>query len=204
PPAGGAQATAVPVIAGGVITAITMTNWGSGYVTTPAVTITPVGGGAGASATAIAMFNVYDILSIAVLFGTQRWTLAWMPWTPFQAFCRANTIQRRFPAVWSDFKEINQFALYPIPDQTYTAEMDVLVAPDPLINPTDNDIQIIDPMADSVQYYAAHLALAKLQNFEQADYYQTRYNARVKELQATRQDRRIMNIYRTYFLRLNR
>ena len=45
------QATATATVTGGVITAITMTNFGSGYVTTPTVTIGGVGSGATAAAT---------------------------------------------------------------------------------------------------------------------------------------------------------
>lgn len=50
---GGTGATAVATVVGGVLTAITITNPGSGYVN-PTVTITPTGGGTGATATASA------------------------------------------------------------------------------------------------------------------------------------------------------
>ena len=49
PPAG-VTATGTVNITGGVVISITITNYGSGYVTAPTCTINPVGGGAGATA----------------------------------------------------------------------------------------------------------------------------------------------------------
>jgi len=76
--------------------------------------------------------------------------------------------------------------------------------PYPLVNTSDVDSQIIPPANDCVQYYAAHLALLKLQNFEQADYYEKKYEKRVGEIIRTKQDRRIPNIYRNAWRRINR
>ena len=50
---GGAGATANATVVGGVITAITIVNPGSGYTSVPGVVITPVGGGSGANAVAV-------------------------------------------------------------------------------------------------------------------------------------------------------
>jgi hypothetical protein len=48
---GGTRATATATVAGGIVTAITITNAGSGYLKTPTVTITGVGMGATANCT---------------------------------------------------------------------------------------------------------------------------------------------------------
>lgn len=50
---GGSGAAATATITGGVLTGITITNSGTGYTSTPAVTLTPTVGGSGATATAI-------------------------------------------------------------------------------------------------------------------------------------------------------
>jgi uncharacterized repeat protein (TIGR01451 family)/fimbrial isopeptide formation D2 family protein len=50
---GGTGATASATVVGGVITAITILNPGSGYTSAPIVTINPVGGGSGATASAV-------------------------------------------------------------------------------------------------------------------------------------------------------
>ena len=201
----GASAFASAVVSGGVITQINMTNWGQSYTSTPTpITVTDVGGGTGANLTAMAALNIFDINSISVLWGTQRYTMGWLPFTPFQAFCRSNPTLRRQPAVWSSIAETNTLFVYPIPDQAYPIDIDAIGLPLPLSNPTDVDNQIIPPISDCVQFYAAHLALLKLQNFEQADFYNKKYNTRAGEVIRTKQDRRIPNIYRNMWRRINR
>ena len=207
PPGGplGAPATAVAVVSNGVITQINMTASGLGYTVQPTVTITDVaGGGSGAVVIPVTGIGTFDLNSISVLWGLQRYTMGWLPWTMFQAFCRANPSLRRQPAVWSLFAEQNLFFVYPIPDQAYVADFDVLSLPSPLSQPTDIDLQVLAPHNDAVPYYAAHLALLKLQNFDQADYYEKKYEKRVGEIIRTKQDRRIMNIYRNAWRRINR
>jgi hypothetical protein len=207
PPAGGVQATGVAVLnsAGGVAQ-VNMTNWGSGYAATLAAPVTVTFGAGTPTAAGVVNVhtNIFDINSISVLWGTQRYTLGWLPFSPFQAFCRANPTLQRQPAVWAMMQEINTLFIYPIPDQPYLADIDAIGLPLPLVNPTDVDTQVLLPPADCVQFYAAHLALLKLQNFEQAEYMHKKYKARMQEVQSTRQDRRIPNIYRNYQRRIAR
>ena len=84
------------------------------------------------------------------------------------------------------------------------AEIDAIVLPRDLVNTTDVDLQVIQPYASCVKYYAGHLALIKLQNFEHADYLEKKYETRVLQVKSTRQDRRYNNVYRSWFRRLNR
>ncbi len=49
---GGIGAAANCTVSGGVVTAVTLTNVGSGYTSAPTVTINPIGGGSGANVTA--------------------------------------------------------------------------------------------------------------------------------------------------------
>jgi hypothetical protein len=83
-------------------------------------------------------------------------------------------------------------------------EIDAVVLPGLLVLPTDSDLQIIMPMADCVQFYAAHLALIKLQNFGQADYFNKKYEERYQQIQRTRQTRRMQNAYQTMWRRMQR
>jgi hypothetical protein len=208
--AGNVTATAQAVVSAGVITQVNMTNYGTGYALTttspggPFVTVTDAGGGAGAGLTAMVENNVFDINSISVLWGLQRYTMGWLPFTMFQAFCRANPTLRRQPAVWTTHTEQNIFFVYPIPDQAYPIDIDATGLPYPLVNGADVDSQVIPPANDCVQYYGAHLALLKLQNFEQAEYYEKKYDTRVGQIIRTKQDRRITNIYRNAWRRINR
>lgn len=205
PPAGGVQATGVPIMSGTApalaVSAIGMTNWGLGYTAVPAVTFS----GGAAAATAVALINVLDILTITKIVGVQRTTLLWRVFTVFNAFFRANATQSGQPAVWSNYTEQNLFYLCPaLPDQNYTLEMDVVVMPTPLVSVTDTDTQILNPPADCVQFYAAHLALLKGQNFEQAEYMSKKYEKRQMQIQLTRQGARNPNVYNTNWRRLQR
>lgn len=206
-PAGGVTAIGAPVMTGTApnltISSIAMSNWGSGYTSVPAVAIS---GGGGGAATAMALLNVLDIVSISVINGLQRQTLLWAPFTKFQAFCRGNTTISGQPLVWTNYTEQNRIFLYPaLPDQNYVMEIDAVIGTTtPLVLPTDADTQILNPMADCVQFYAAHLALLKMQNFEQAEYYNKKYENRQMKIQMTRQTVRNPNVYQNNFRRVQR
>jgi hypothetical protein len=211
PGGSGVTATATAVQVNGIVTQLLMSNYGSGYALTtssptgPVVSITDSGGpGAGATAVAMVENNIFDINSISVLWGLQRYTMGWLPFTPYQAFCRANPTLRRQPAVWTTHTEQNLFFVYPIPDQGYLCDIDAIGLAYPLVNTTDVDAQIIPPINDVVKFYAAHLLLLKLQNFDQADYFEKKYEKRAGEILRTKQDRRIPNIYRNMWRRINR
>lgn len=200
----GTQATAVAISINGIINQIQMTNWGSGYQSVPTVAIAPPVSGSTATASALCTVNVYDTNSISLLNGNLRYTLSWLPFTAFQAFCRAYTTQLRAPAVWSNFDGINTNFLFPIPDQSYPIDIDACLLPMPLVAPTDVDTQVLLPQADVVQYYAAYKALLKLQNFEQAEYFRKIYENRKMEMINTRQGRRVQSVYRNYYRRMAR
>ena len=205
PPAGGVTATG-NVIMGGTgsnqfVQQIGMTNWGSGYSATPTCTFSA----GAATANATAMVNVIDFHMVSYLFGTQRYTLQWQPFSKFNAYYRSNMTSAGAPAVWSNYTEQNLFYLYPAkPDQNYPLEIDAYVLPNNLVNTTDVDTQVNAPMNDCVQFYAAHLCLLKAQNFEQADYYRKRYEGRRNEISNTRQAVRRLNIYQSGYRRLQR
>jgi len=203
PPAGGTQARAFAVITGGAVTQINMSSWGSGYVSTPNVVISG-GGGTGATGTAVAMFNVFDVKAISVLWGVQRWTASWLPFQAYQAFMRANTSQFRYPGVWTVFWEMQQIYLYPVPDQPYGLDIEAVSTPNALANLADVDTQVIAPVNDAVQFYAANLLISKMQNTQMNDYWEKRYERRLFQLLATKNSARTMNTYNTWRRRVAR
>lgn len=205
PPAGGLQATGFAIMSGAIpnlsVTQIGMTNWGLGYTSIPTVSFAP----AGASAIATSLFNVIDFHSVSYLFGTQRAMLQWKPYVYFNAVFRANSTSAGPPAVWSNYTEQNLFYLYPgKPDNTYPLEIDAYVLPSPLVNLTDVDTQINAPMNDCVQYYAAFKALLKAQNFEQASFYDKKYESRRTQISNTRYAVRRLNVYQNVYRRMQR
>lgn len=204
---GGTGAAASAVVTAGVITAINMTNWGAGYTGPVTVGITD-GTGSGAAATGTVLLNVLDLLSVAILNGNDRRTLGWLPFTAFQAFCRAYTVTRQWPAIWTMPTPIPTLFLYAIPDQPYPMEWDAITTASDLAATNSSDTQIVDPWSDAVQYFAAYLAIASLQNYQQASYWYDGakgvYDKRVLQLPRTVISRRIYNPYRTFARRLRR
>jgi len=218
-PTGSVRATGVPVITSGVITAINMTAWGQGYVPAlpsavvppgppagpPAVTIADTGGGTGATATAIMFNNVFNVISISYIWGNQRYMLKFRGFTLFQAYMRSLLTFNQRALIWTIHEQSGVVLIQPPPDQAYVSEWDVLALPLPLVNPGENDTQVIPPWSDAVQYYAAMLCLSKLQNFDQADHYFKIYSSRVPKIIIGAGGTRIPNPYhRTFQRRVSR
>lgn len=202
-PAGSVRALGTPIVTAGVVTSINMTTWGTGYTpgTLPAVTITDSGGGSGATATAIAFNNVFNIISISYIWGNQRYMLKFRGFTLFQAYMRSLLNFNQRGAIWTIHEQTGTVLIQPPPDQAYVSEWDVLCLPMPLVSPSDSDAQVIPPWSDAVQYYAAMLCLSKLQNFEQADHYFRIYSARVPKIIIGAGGTRIPNPYHRTFQR---
>jgi hypothetical protein len=206
-PGGGGTTATGNVIMGGTapnlfVQQVQMTNWGSGYVSTPTVTFSS----GAAAATAIAMTNIIDLYQLTAINGVQRTTMQSKVFGAFfQPFFRSNLMLTGQPVVFSHVIEQNLFYLYPIPDQSsYILEIDAIAEPVLLVNLTDTDTQVIDPVADCVQFYAAHLALYKLQNFDQAEKMEQKYKRRAKEVFGTRYAPRMPNVYQTGWRRIQR
>jgi hypothetical protein len=211
-PTGFVQAAGVPVIASGVITGINMTAWGTGYnpafpatspgaVQPPTVTITDPGGGTGAVATATMFNNVFNVLSISYLWGNQRYMLRYRGFSLFQAYMRSQLFFTQRGLIWTIHEQMGYVLIQPPPDQNYVTEWDVLCTPLPLLNPGDNDTQIVQPWSDAVQYYAAYKCLLKLQNFQQAEFMLKLYSARVPKIIIGAGGVRIPNPYHKTFQR---
>jgi hypothetical protein len=206
-PTGSVLPQASAVLNNGAISLINVTTWGTGYVPAlpgsdgvPTVTITdPTGSGASAVAT---MFNnVFNIISISNIWGNQRYMLKFRGFTLFQAYMRSQLFFTQRPIIWTIHEQAGFVLVAPPPDQAYQTEWDTLVTPLPLINPGDQDTQVLPPYNDAVQYYAASYCLNKLQNFNQAEYMLKLYSARVPKIIIGAGGTRIPNPYHKTFQR---
>lgn len=204
---GGSGAAAAVTLLNGSISSIYMTKWGSNYTSVPVLHIND-STGSGATASAILLSNVLDILNISVIWGSERLTLSWLEFTRFQAFCRAFVGYFSNPGIFSLYQSQNIFYLYPIPSQQYTMELDVIQQSYPLVNPADIDYQIYAPYDDAVQFYAAFLALSSLQDERSKMWYDGQgngiYETRIKQFPAQTFSRRIFNPYASGLPRLRR
>lgn len=186
-----AEAQAVLDPTGDYVQYISVTNPGSGYASAPSITVT---GTATATATlAQTPERNLDTLNVNLYWGNSRVPLLYRPWTQFNAELRywQNYIGR--PVAYSQYGQ-GQIYIQPVPDQTYVAELDCVVLPDPLVN--DNSVEtIIDPYTQPVKYYAAYMAKYQEQSYGEAEIFQAQYAKQVQAVLNSVFTRRMYNPY---------
>ena len=192
----GSQATAIANVAGGIITGITDVYGGSGYFQ-PQMTITDATGNGAAAVPSLTFINelnvgqevypfsgislaanpgcrsVYYVRSISIIYANYRYSLPVYAFSIYQAMIRQYPFQYQYvPTFASQFGQGSQgsFYVYPLPSQTYQYELDCLCLPSDLNY--DQDYEAIpDPWTDAVTWYASHLAMVELKNFNAAKFY---------------------------------
>lgn len=192
----GSQATATPIVQGGVLTGISNDYGGNGYFE-PTITITDSGGGTGATATATVggpnLLNqgqekydfvnidlsanpgcesVYAVRGISLIYSGYRYSLESMAWSKYQTY-RAYPYQYQYtPAIFSQFGQgtAGTFFCYPLPSQPLQAELDCQCLPSDLIDFQSVEV-IPDPWTDAVPYFAAHFCMLELGNYNAAKMY---------------------------------
>ena len=189
----GTGATATATVNGGLVSQVQMIDIGTGYTATPTIGFTGGGGTGAAAAASILNTNTLDILNVTVIWGTQRIVLDYMAWTEFNARMRVWQQILSRPAVWSAYGQ-NAFYLGPVPDQYYSAEIDTVVLPAPLVNLTDVDL-INQPYSFPIPFYAAYLAKIKEQSYGEAASFKDQYLGRAKDALRQSFTRRIPNSY---------
>ena len=207
PPPGGTQALAVGNITSGALSSITMTQWGSGYVSQPTITIGGIG--TGAAATAVTLFNTLSVVSISIIWTLlNRYNLGYMDFTMFQAYFRMfGSIFQNTPAKFSHHQQGQQIYIQPPPNQVYLSDWDVISLPQNLINLSDVDTQLIDPWARAVQFRASELLFMKMLNggHPLSEKYGAKYESHVPRIITTSGGIRIPNPYdRTFQRRVSR
>lgn len=194
---GGTGVAATLGVSNGAVNAITFTNLGSGYTSAPAYTISDATGSGAILGIGVINGYTYDIFDVHVLWGTQRYTLQWQPFSVFSAKFRPWTaaVYQRQPICWAAYGEQSIF-IGPAPDQTYAVEFDSVVLPAPLVS---QDCTTIDPIPakynECVNYYAAHLAKKNAQQFGESESFKAQYLAKLNEVGAA-YVRRIPDIYK--------
>jgi hypothetical protein len=207
PQAGGVQAEGYAITANGAVTQIIMTQWGQWYSQVPTLHITDLGSGSGATAVPVTMLNAINVISLSNLWNTMRYSLSYRPFSLFQAWARSLQAQgfKAYPGMFTIRPGENLVYVEPVPDQTYFSEWDIVKIANPLVALSDIDREIKDPYAQAVQFKAAHYLLMKHQNFQQAEYFNAKYDARVPRIIAGAGGIRIANPYnRSAFEKMRR
>jgi hypothetical protein len=210
-PAGGTTATATGTLTGGSLSAITMTQWGSGYTSVPTITIGGIG--SGAAATSVPLFrsnalstvigNPITLTKISIIWNLQRFQLKYADFTMFDAYARqwATPSFNAPPGMWTHHLQGQQIYIQPPPDQLYMSEWDVIYMPAPLVNTTDFDNDLIDPWQRAVQWGASAKLLAKLRNMRDVEEMSQQYERYIPRVITTTAGIRIPNIYNKNFQR---
>lgn len=183
---GGSGVAAVLSVAGGAVNAITFTNFGSGYSSVPTATITDITGVGAQLSLGIVSSYTFDVLGIAVLWGTERYYAQWRPFRTFSAWFRPFTAAayQRQPAAWTDYGD-TQFFLGPTPDQSYPIELDTIILPTPFVVGDTSTVDAIPAKSqDPIQFYAAYLAKKNSRNMGEAESFLQDYNRRLAEVVA--------------------
>lgn len=197
---GGSGATASASISSGTVSALTITANGSGYTAAPTITFT--GGTAGTAATATAtILNALDINSITVNYQNTWQMLGFAPFTMFQARARYYRATTGNPEWWSEGPPAGSgggraFYVFYIPNQSYQADIDAIVLPNPLIDDSTPE-QLVYPATDLVCYYAAYLAKYDQQMFDESARFLAVYDELRRRGEAAKYQRRIPNPYLT-------
>lgn len=134
-----------------------------------------------------------DILGINLIWGNTRVYLRYMPWTQFNAELRYWQNFQGRPIAFSMYGQ-TQIYIGPIPDQTYSVELDTIVLPTALTASAPNET-IPDPYTAPVAYYAAHKAKYKEQAYGESEIFKQEYGNQVKSALASVFTRRMASPY---------
>lgn len=136
-----------------------------------------------------------DVLNFNLYWGNSRIPLRYLPWSNFNAQLRywQNYVGR--PVCFSVFGQ-NQIYIAPVPDQSYTIELDTVILPTDLTlsSPNATD-QINDPYTSPVKFYAAYLAKYKEQSYGEAEIYKQEYMKQAQSVLNSVFTRRIPDAY---------
>jgi hypothetical protein len=136
-----------------------------------------------------------DVLNLNLYWGNSRIPLRYLPWSNFNAQLRywQNYVGR--PVCFSIFGQ-SQIYIAPVPDQSYTIELDTVILPTDLTlsSPNTTD-QINDPYTSPVKFYAAYLAKYKEQSYGEAEIYKQEYMKQAQSVLNSVFTRRIPDAY---------
>lgn len=165
-------------------------TWGSQTVTvSPLLTLLP-----GEEQYPYAAFipngaNCIDILTINVQWGNTKISLPYLPWGRFNEQVRGYTALQGRPMVFSVYGQ-NTFYLGPPPDQAYPIEIDAVFAP-PILS-ISTDVETIPlPFNSPVPYYAAFTAKQRMQQWDEARWFEKMYKSQINSANQSTFTRRL-------------
>jgi hypothetical protein len=116
---------------------------------------------------------VAAICGIDLYYGNSRYPLTYMPWRDFSLKLRYWQNLQQLPVAWSRLGTTT-FYVGPIPDQSYTVDLDLAVVPVPLVNDSSPEPIPINYI-DAVPWWAARLAKTNEQSLGEMDFFEKEY-----------------------------
>ena len=133
--------------------------------------------------------NTLDIINFNLIWGNTRIALQYLPFTDFNARLRYYQNYTGRPIAYSMYGQTSIY-LGPVPDQTYSVELDTVIMPTALstTSPTET---IPDPYTTPVAFYACHKAKYKEQAYGESEIFSQEYKNQVKAVLSSVFTRRI-------------
>ena len=137
--------------------------------------------------------STLDIINFNLIWGNTRIALQYMPFTDFNARLRyyQNYIGR--PIAYSMYGQTSIY-LGPVPDQTYSVELDTVIMPTALSSSSPTET-IPEPYTTPVAFYASHKAKYKEQAYGESEIFSQEYKNQVKAVLSSVFTRRITTPY---------
>jgi hypothetical protein len=137
--------------------------------------------------------NTLDIINLNLIWGNTRISLQYLAFTDFNARLRyyQNYIGR--PIAYTMYGQTSIY-LGPVPDQTYSIELDTVVLPTNLSNASPTET-IPSPYTSPVAFYACYKAKHKEQAYGEAEIFKQEYTGQVRAVLSSVFTRRITTPY---------
>ena len=137
--------------------------------------------------------NTLDIINLNLIWGNTRIALQYMAFTDFNSRLRyyQNYIGR--PIAYSMYGQTSIY-LGPVPDQTYTIELDTIIMPTALSTSAPTET-IPDPYTTPVAFYACYKAKHKEQAYGEAEIFNQEYVKQVRAVLSSVFTRRMTTPY---------
>ena len=123
--------------------------------------------------TTIGNTSVFDVVGIALTYGSQRVILNHLSYTDLTARYRAWTSYRGTPECWARYGPAS-IVFGPVPAIAYAVVLDCSQFSSPLVNPTDTD-PLPYPYTVPVPFYAAYICKVNERMYDEADQFLTGY-----------------------------
>lgn len=137
--------------------------------------------------------NTLDIINFNLIWGNTRIALQYMAFTDFNARLRYYQNYTGRPIAYSMYGQTSIY-LGPIPDQTYSVELDTVVMPTALTTSSPTET-IPDPYTTPVAFYACYKAKHKEQAYGESEIFNQEYKNQVRAVLSSVFTRRITTPY---------